>query len=109
MTKYDHAAALAHVALMPFCRNAVFWNSIVRLFIYICIFVGMAFCFLVDAAFTILYSVPSLSFGGMELCKVLFKPNTVSPTLFSPVENVNSFTEIFDTFLDVCFYRSKVV
>lgn len=46
---------------------------------------------LVDAAFTVLYSVPGLAFGGMELCKVLSKPNTVSPTLFSPVGNVKPF------------------
>lgn len=82
-------------ALMPFCRNAVFWNSIVHVYLYLR-FCGNGFLFLVAAALTVLYSVPSLAFGGMELCKILFKPNTVFPTfLFSPKENVKYFTEIF--------------
>lgn len=73
---------LTHVALMPFfCRNAVFWNSIVHVYLYLR-FCGNGFLFLVDAAFTVLYSVPSLAFlTAWSRARFLFKPNTVSHSL----------------------------
>lgn len=96
--------------LCLFCRNAVFWNSIVHVYLYLR-FCGNGFLFLVDAAFTVLYSVPSLAFlTAWSHARFLFKPNTVSHSLcFLLLKNVKSFTEIFVWYIFRLFYSYEVV
>lgn len=76
---------------LPLCLfvEMLYFGIVLYTFIYICFlffvflclfFVGMAFCSWL-MRLSVLYSVPSLAFGGMKLYMVLFKPNTVSPTL----------------------------
>lgn len=58
-----------------------FYLYLLFVFVFVCLFfVGMAFCSWL-MRLSVLYSVPSLAFGGMKLYMVLFKPSTVSPTL----------------------------
>lgn len=101
---------LTHVALMPFCRNAVFWNSIVHvylylLFVFFCLFVfcGNGFLFLVDAAFSFVFSAQFSIWWHEVVHGSLQAEHCFSYTLFSPIENVKSFTEIFVWYIFRCF------
>lgn len=104
---------LTHFALMPFCRNAVFWNSIVHVCLYLLFFCGNGFLFLVDAAFTVLLFSAQFSIWwhgvvqGSLQAKYCFS-YTLLLFFFRKCEifHWNLFF-LFDTFLDVCFLVMK--